>query len=75
MECLATAPVHDAWRVYRATELVQTAHESQLREHRPFATVSDVPFWWTTAVVGWSPPSSACRTSRSTPLASSRSSP
>ncbi|RLN41834.1 scopoletin glucosyltransferase-like [Panicum miliaceum] len=50
VECLATAPAHDAWRVYHAMELVQTTHESLLREHRPDAIVSDVPFWWTTVV-------------------------
>ena len=50
VECLSTAPAHDSWRVYRAVELVQTTHESLLREHRPDAIVSDVPFWWTTVV-------------------------
>ena len=50
VECLATAPARDAWRVYRAMELVQASHESLLREHRPDAIVSDVPFWWTTVV-------------------------
>jgi len=50
VECLSTAPAHDSWRVYRAVELVQTTHESLLREHRPDAIVSDVPFWWTAVV-------------------------
>ncbi|RCV40945.1 hypothetical protein SETIT_9G095800v2 [Setaria italica] len=50
VECLATAPARDAWRVYRAMELVRPSHESLLREHRPDAIVSDVPFWWTTDV-------------------------
>ncbi|CAN6322636.1 unnamed protein product [Urochloa humidicola] len=50
VECLATAPARDAWRVYRAMELVRPAHESLLREHRPDAVVSDVPFWWTNGV-------------------------
>ncbi|CAL4944335.1 unnamed protein product [Urochloa decumbens] len=50
VECLSTAPTRDAWRVYRAMELVRPAHESLLREHRPDAIVSDVPFWWTNGV-------------------------
>nr|CAB3493265.1 unnamed protein product [Digitaria exilis] len=50
VECLATAPSHDAWRVYRAMELVQPSQESLLREHRPDAIVADVPFWWATEV-------------------------
>ncbi|CAN6292479.1 unnamed protein product [Urochloa humidicola] len=31
-------------------ELVRPAHEALLREHRPDAIISDVPFWWTTDV-------------------------
>ncbi|CAN6297814.1 unnamed protein product [Urochloa humidicola] len=50
VECISTAPATDVWRVYRAMELVQPYHESLLREHRPDAIVSDVPFWWTTDI-------------------------
>ncbi|KAJ1293636.1 hypothetical protein BS78_01G083900 [Paspalum vaginatum] len=50
VECLGTAPAHDAWRVYRARDLAQPFHESLLREHRPDAIVADVPFWWATEV-------------------------
>ncbi|CAN6297815.1 unnamed protein product [Urochloa humidicola] len=50
VECLSTAPARDAWRVYRAMELVRPAHESLLWEHRPDAIISDVPFWWTMEV-------------------------
>lgn len=50
VECLATATARDAWRVYRAMEVVQPSHESLLRDHRPDAIVADVPFWWTTGV-------------------------
>ncbi|CAN6281420.1 unnamed protein product [Urochloa humidicola] len=50
VECISTAPAPDVWRVYRAMELVQPYHESLLREHRPDAIVSDVPFWWTTDI-------------------------
>lgn len=50
VECLGTAPAHDAWRVYDAVDLSQPIHEELLREHRPDAIVADVPFWRTTDV-------------------------
>lgn len=50
VECLTTAPAHDAWRLYRAMEIVQPSHESLLRDHRPDAIVADAPFWWTNEV-------------------------
>jgi hypothetical protein len=50
VECLGTAPTHDAWRVYEAVDLSQPIHEELLREHRPDAIVADVPFWRTTDV-------------------------
>ena len=74
VECLATAPARDAWRVYRAMELVQTSHEATSRCSGSTAPTPSCP----TCRSGgppWSPPSSACRASRSTPSASSRSSP
>ncbi|GJN23349.1 hypothetical protein PR202_gb10991 [Eleusine coracana subsp. coracana] len=50
IECLGAAPARDEWRVYRAADLAQPAHEAVLRAHRPDAVVADVPFWWTTDV-------------------------
>ncbi|GJM96585.1 hypothetical protein PR202_ga13439 [Eleusine coracana subsp. coracana] len=50
IECLSAAPARDEWRVYRAADLAQPAHEALLRAHRPDAVVADVSFWWTTDV-------------------------
>ncbi|CAL9198246.1 unnamed protein product [Musa hybrid cultivar] len=50
VENLATAPASESWRVYKAVDLAQTAHDEILRRHRPDAVVADIPYWWTTAI-------------------------
>lgn len=50
IECLGAAPARDEWRVYRAVDLSQPAHEALLRAHHPDAVVADVPFFWTTDI-------------------------
>ncbi|RZR97744.1 hypothetical protein BHM03_00026986 [Ensete ventricosum] len=50
VENLATAPASESWRVYKAVDLAQTAHDEILHRHRPDAVVADIPYWWTTAI-------------------------
>ncbi|WOK91562.1 anthocyanin 3'-O-beta-glucosyltransferase-like [Canna indica] len=50
VENLATAPASESWRVYKAVDLAQHAHEEILRNHRPDAVVADIPYWWTTGI-------------------------
>ncbi|KAJ3673603.1 hypothetical protein LUZ60_005595 [Juncus effusus] len=50
VENLGSADPSEAWRVYKAVDLAQDAHEELLRQHCPDAVVADIPFWWTTDV-------------------------
>nr|XP_010917832.1 anthocyanin 3'-O-beta-glucosyltransferase-like [Elaeis guineensis] len=50
VENLATATPSEAWRVYKAVDLAQEAHDQLLHHHRPDAVVADIPFWWTTTI-------------------------
>ncbi|KAJ0961462.1 hypothetical protein J5N97_000080 [Dioscorea zingiberensis] len=42
--------VHESWKIYKAVDLSRDAHERIIREHTPDAIISDIPFWWTTAI-------------------------
>ncbi|XP_008811620.2 scopoletin glucosyltransferase-like [Phoenix dactylifera] len=50
VENLSTATASEAWRVYKAVDLAQEAHDQLLRHHHPDAIVADVPLWWTTPI-------------------------
>ncbi|XP_020087514.1 anthocyanin 3'-O-beta-glucosyltransferase-like [Ananas comosus] len=50
VENLSSAPAAETWRIYRAVDESRAVHADLLRRHRPDAVVSDVAFWWTTAL-------------------------
>ncbi|KAJ4753503.1 Glycosyltransferase [Rhynchospora pubera] len=50
IENLATASPSDEWRIYKAHDMCQPAHESILKAHRPDAVIADIPFWWVTDI-------------------------
>ncbi|KAF3322877.1 anthocyanin 3'-O-beta-glucosyltransferase-like protein [Carex littledalei] len=50
IENLATVPESDEWRIYKAHDMCQPAHESILKAHKPDAVIADIPFWWVTDI-------------------------
>ncbi|KAJ0961453.1 hypothetical protein J5N97_000071 [Dioscorea zingiberensis] len=50
IENLASVSSDESWKIYKAVDLSRDAHERIIREHTPDAIISDIPFWWTTAI-------------------------
>ncbi|KAJ0984696.1 hypothetical protein J5N97_003052 [Dioscorea zingiberensis] len=50
IENLGSVSSDDTWKIHKAVDLSREAHDRIIREHTPDAIISDIPFWWTTAI-------------------------
>ncbi|KAJ0984698.1 hypothetical protein J5N97_003054 [Dioscorea zingiberensis] len=50
IENLGSVSSDESWKIYKAVDLSRDAQDRIIREHTPDAIISDIPFWWTTAI-------------------------
>ncbi|KAJ0984702.1 hypothetical protein J5N97_003058 [Dioscorea zingiberensis] len=50
IENLGSVSSDETWKIHKAVDLSREAHDRIIREHTPDAIISDIPFWWTTAI-------------------------